>query len=140
LTVPIHRLCAALAITLLLLGPARAQDCPIPGQHRMMVFRLFFGRGPAAHPSVTERQWRQFLAAEVTPRFPAGLTVIDADGQWQDPASHVIERERSKLLLIATPDTPAVRDNIVALAAAYRQQFKQQSVGIVAEPACAAFD
>jgi len=131
---------ATLALSLLLLGPARAQDCPIPGQHTMMVFRLFFGRGPAAHPSVTDRQWRRFLAAEVTPRFPAGLTAIDADGQWQDPKSHAIARERSKMLLIATPDTPAARDSIAALAAAYRQQFHQQSVGIVAEPACAAFD
>jgi hypothetical protein len=134
------RPCAAMLAALLMLGPARAQDCPIPGQQTMMVFRLFFGRGPAARPSVTDRQWRRFLALQVTPRFPAGLTVIDADGQWQDPHSHAIARERSKMLLIATPDTPAVRASIAALAAAYRHQFKQRSVGIVAEPACASFD
>jgi hypothetical protein len=134
------RLCAAVLAALLMLGPARAQECPIPGQQTMMVFRLFFGRGPAAHPSVTDRQWRRFLAVEVTPRFPAGLTAIDADGQWQDPHSHAIVRERAKMLLIATPDTPAVRASVAALAAAYRRQFNQQSVGIVAEPACASFD
>lgn len=36
---------------------------------------------------VSDEDWRAFLAAEVTPRFPDGLTVIDAAGQWRDGAA-----------------------------------------------------
>ena len=41
---------------------------------------LVFGRSSddAAHPSVSEADFTRFLDKEVTPRFPDGLTVIDA--------------------------------------------------------------
>jgi len=46
---------------------------------------LYFGLGPADHPEqgVSEAEWRAFLDREVTPRFPSGLSVIDAYGQWR---------------------------------------------------------
>ena len=47
---------------------------------------------------VSEDEWQQFLADTVTPRFPAGPTVIDVKGQWQEPGRNV-RQEETKMLL-----------------------------------------
>jgi len=79
------------------------------------------------------------LAAEVTPRFPGGFTVIDAKGQWRAPGSDRTSKERTKLLMIAMPpgaDNGARLDQIVA---AYKTRYRQQSVGLIIRPACVSF-
>jgi hypothetical protein len=99
----------------------------------MLDVELMLGRGKAS-----EARWQQFLAREVTRRFPDGLTVYETTGQWRDPARNVIVRERSRLLrIIAPPDTAP--DRIAALADAYKKQFRQKSVGVVTHDVCASF-
>jgi len=39
---------------------------------------------------VTEQQWADFVAAEITPHFPQGLMINDAVGQWRDPDKNTI--------------------------------------------------
>ena len=116
-----------------LASPAFAQlSCTAP-QSVMMDVELLLGRGRAS-----DARWRAFLAREVTPRFPDGLTVYETTGQWRDPARNVIVRERSRVLRMIIPaETP--RDKIEAVAEAYRKQFTQKSVGIVMRPACVSF-
>jgi hypothetical protein len=70
-------------------------------QKPWVVADLLFG---STH--VSEASWARFLATEVTPRFPDGFTVIDANGQWRNPEGQKISRERSKLLMIAMPPAP----------------------------------
>ena len=118
---------------------AAAQDaCPLPGQTKMLVTELFFGRA-TAKGEVTEEQWRAFLRKEATPRFPEGFTAFDAYGQWRNPATKTIARERTKVLLIATDESDKARRRIEELAKAYRDAFGQRSVGIVTREECAAF-
>jgi len=74
----------------------------------------------------------------VTPRFPDGLTVYETTGQWRDPATKAIARERSRVLRIIAPADTAP-DQIVAVADAYKKQFRQKSVGIVTRQVCASF-
>ena len=87
---------------------------------------LYFG---SARPkgSVSELDWQIFLRDEVTSRFPDGLTVWDAQGQWRAPQGSV-EHERTKVLLLVHPDTPAARESVLALIERYRKAFEQQSV------------
>jgi hypothetical protein len=87
---------------------------------------LYFG---TARPkgSVSELDWQLFLRDEVTPRFPDGLTVWDAEGQWRATAGS-IEHERSKVLLLVHPDTAAARQSVQAVIERYRKAFDQQSV------------
>ena len=100
-------LCAALVLALLAAAappappPAFAADAPPcpPGTEAFAEYRLFFGRSHGAVEAVSEAAWRAFLADEVTSRFPDGLTVLDAAGQWRE-GSGAIARERTKLLLI----------------------------------------
>lgn len=87
---------------------------------------LYFG---SARPkgTVSELEWQLFLRDEVTPRFPDGLTVWDAQGQWRAPQG-AVEHERTKVVLLVHPDTPAARDSVQALIERYRKAFDQQSV------------
>jgi len=116
-------------------GAASAQvlSCT-PPQKPMLDVEFLLGRGKAS-----DTRWRQFLAREVTPRFPDGLTVYEATGQWRDPQRQVVVRERSRVLrIIIAADEPA-NDKIAAVAEAYKNQFAQKSVGIVTRPACVSF-
>jgi len=87
---------------------------------------LYFG---LARPkgSVTELEWQLFLRDEVTSRFPDGLTVWEAEGQWRTGAG-TIDHEQSKVLLLVHPDTAAARQSVQAVIEAYRKNFEQQSV------------
>jgi hypothetical protein len=67
-------------------APTLAGDPAHPGSTKGWVdTTLYFGLGPADHPEqgISETEWRNFLDREVTPRFPAGLSVVDVYGQWQ---------------------------------------------------------
>jgi Protein of unknown function (DUF3574) len=87
---------------------------------------LYFGLTRPAG-TVTEREWGTFLRAHVTPRFPDGLTVWEAAGQWRRPDGRIV-RERSKVLLLVHDDTPATREALGMLVSAYKRMFDQESV------------
>src|SRR4051812_35693845 len=91
--------------------PVFAQPACTPPQKPMLDIELLFGRGTAS-----DARWREFLAREVTPRFPDGLTVYETTGQWRDPQRNVIVRERSRVLRIIIPADAPARDKIEALA------------------------
>ena len=97
---------------------------------------LYFG---LARPkgSVSELEWQIFLRNEVTARFPDGLTVWEAEGQWRRPDG-VIDHERSKVLLLVHPDTATARAAVQTVIARYRQRFDQESVLWEAARVCVA--
>lgn len=93
---------------------------------------LFFGLAPAEAEglglSAAEGTWRAFLDEEVTPRFPDGLTVFDAYGQWRPGADAETERVRSRVLVIVHPDAPEARAKLQALCEAYKNRTGAKSV------------
>ncbi|WP_424134155.1 DUF3574 domain-containing protein [Roseomonas chloroacetimidivorans] len=114
--------------------------CPA-GTAPAEVATLAFGRnGPDGQLHVTEADWAAFLAEEATPRFPHGLTSLDAQGQWRAPDGRVA-REPAKLLWLvmpgATPAEAAARTE--GLAAAYRARTGQESVLREIRAGCAGF-
>lgn len=101
---------------------------------------LYFGLGTAdGQGGVDEAGWRAFLDREVTPRFPSGLTVVDAYGQWQGMGQSTPERLRSKVVVLLHPDTPAQRTAIDAIRAAWKARTGDQSVLRVSQPAEVSF-
>jgi hypothetical protein len=106
-------------------------------QQSTAVADLFFGRNIDERLGVSEAAWQRFLADEVTPRFPDGLTVVDGAGQWRDGARLV--REPSKVVTIVLRDRTADQARIDAVVEAYKLRFRQQSVGVVIRPACVSF-
>jgi hypothetical protein len=103
--------------------------------------RLYFGLGPAddAAKGVTEAGWREFLDKEVTPRFPAGLSVVDVYGQWQGERETAPERIRSKELIVDYPATAANAAKIEAIRVAWKKKTGDQSVMKVTLPASVSF-
>ena len=77
-----------------LAGPADAQSLACQGgQKPSQVAELMFGRNIGARTAVSESQWVRFVDREITPRFPDGLTMYNAAGQWRDRASNKVLRE-----------------------------------------------
>ncbi len=96
---------------------------------------LYFGvgeeSGPADRPQaepISEARWRAFLDKEVTPRFPDGLTVFDAYGQWLFRGAEEPNRLNTKVLVILHEDTPQRRADIEAIRLAWKQATGHQSV------------
>jgi len=77
---------------------------------------------------VSEARWRDFLDREVTPRFPDGLTVFDAYGQWLFRGRDAPERLKSKVLVILHEDTAQRAADIEAIRLAWKQATGHQSV------------
>ena len=69
----------------------------------MLEIDLMFGRNIGGDLGVSEGLWAEFLASEITPRFPDGLTVDDALGQWRDPETNTIIKEPSKDVRVIVP-------------------------------------
>jgi hypothetical protein len=91
---------------------------------------LFFGESIKGGESISESDWQSFLADVITPRFPLGLTVIDANGQWQGPGG-AIAHEASKVVMIvyANDDSAAYRSaKIGTIDSLYKSRFNQESV------------
>jgi len=130
----INRGTALALCALALAGCAQVPDCNRVGGTPMLEYQLYFGRA-----AVTDQQWADFTAKVVTPNLPDGFTAFDAYGQWMNPDTHKISQERTKVIVVAEPDTPMTRTAIAQIKDEYRQRFHQISVGTAILPACGAF-
>lgn len=131
---------AASVAALLLSQQAGAGDLPCPpGTDRLGEYRVFFGRSGAGGAEVVgDDDWRDFLEEVVTPRFPDGLTVQDAQGQWRDTAGLILS-ERSKVLVLFAPAGQDSLSKVGEIAAEYRERFRQESVLVAVGSACVSF-
>jgi hypothetical protein len=107
-------------------APIHAPAEPSPSHPQLGTYvleTLFFGE-------ISESNWQSFLADVITPRFPLGLTVINANGQWQGPGG-AITHEASKVVMIvyANDDSAAYRSaKIGTIDSLYKARFNQESV------------
>ncbi len=126
-----------------LTGPALHAQPPSLSCHGAMqprqVAELLFGRDIGRGIGVSERAWTRFVARELTPRFPDGLTVTDAVGQWRDRSSGRIVREPSKRVEIVLSGNADDQARLDAVVRAYKREFRQHSVGVIVRPACVSF-
>jgi DNA/RNA-binding domain of Phe-tRNA-synthetase-like protein len=88
---------------------------------------LFFGRNIAGGGEVSEAEFQRFVDREITPLFPDGLTIFDADGQFLDSNNTLIE-EKTKVVTIFAEDSQKSARRIQKIVNAYLQQFQQESV------------
>ena len=102
-----------------------AMDCGAASAPQIRT-TLYFGL-TRPKGAVSELEWQIFLRDEVTKRFPDGLTVWEAEGQWRTPGGS-IDHERSKVLLLVHPDSPQARLSVQEVITSYRRLFEQESV------------
>ena len=105
----------------------------------MLVAELFFGRNIPGRAPLTEAEWAEFAGNVIAPNFPAGFTVMDGQGQWQNPANGQIARDPTKILLVAASREPDLAPRLAAVIEAYKTRFRQQSVGMITRDSCAVF-
>lgn len=115
-------------------APSPATHCA-SGDSLLVRETLYFGRNRPAGGIVSDEEWKSFLAEVVTPRFPAGLTVEDATGQWRG-TSGAIEQERSEVVILFHPDNEAASRSVHEIAQEYKRRFGQEAVLREQEPAC----
>ena len=116
---------AALAWAAVPLPQTRAVARP-PGCAERVQQRLYFGLTGPAGP-VPDAAWDAFVADEITPRFPAGLTVVSASGQWRG-ADHRVVSEQSRVVEIVHDGSAALDLGVAEIVALYKRRFKQDSV------------
>jgi hypothetical protein len=129
------------AISILLTLAACAGTAPVAcaaGTSPMTKFELFFGGNIDRGGGVAEQDWARFLTDEVTPRFPDGFTVLEAAGQWRNPAGMIIA-EQSRNLVVIVRDASSALPKITAIRDVYKMRFMQDSVLFVQSQICAGF-
>ena len=127
---------AALSLTLAACAQPGAPPVCTPPLKAAVAIDLYFGRDKPGGGEVTDAEWAVFLAEVVTTRFPDGLSVFDASGQYREPTGRIV-RERSKRLIVIVFDSPAHRAKLDAIVDDYKRRFGQYSVFRVEQPVCA---
>ncbi|MGN6393686.1 MAG: DUF3574 domain-containing protein [Gemmatimonadales bacterium] len=100
---------------------------------------VYFGRNRPDGGTVSDADWQAFLDQVVTPRFPAGFSVVEATGQWRG-RSGVVEHERTEVLTVLHAGNETDRRAVAELAAEYKRRFHQEAVLRERTPACARFE
>jgi hypothetical protein len=108
--------------------------------HDWVRTELYFGLSRRDGSVITEQEWAGFVNTLIAPRFPAGFTVVPAQGYFgsRDQSPH---SEPTRLLILF--HDPSARDgaddDISFVAAEYARKFDQESVLRVDAPVRAAF-
>lgn len=97
------------------------------GASAEMIDRLYFGTGIPGGGEVSEEQWNAFVTEVITPRFPDGLTLYRANGQWRGPDGKIVQ-ERSIVLEVMHPLSAETDSALAQIARTYKQRFKQDAV------------
>ncbi|MET0546411.1 MAG: DUF3574 domain-containing protein [Caulobacterales bacterium] len=108
------------------------------GFTQTLTAEMFFGRNIPSGGQVSDVDWADFVAKEVTPRFPAGFTVLEAAGQWRGDNGETVQ-EPSKVIVLVLSDADKDAPLIAAVRDAYVKRFQQEAVLVVERPACAGF-
>jgi hypothetical protein len=90
---------------------------------------LFFGSLKPDGSVVSEDAFLGFLTAEITPRFPNGLTLLTGLGQFLT-AQGVMHQEPSRLLILLYPveDERDSSEKIEQIREQYKRMFHQEAV------------
>ncbi|MGU3492647.1 DUF3574 domain-containing protein [Xanthobacteraceae bacterium A53D] len=126
----------ALLLSLLApLSPAAAQDqaaAPSPGWQAtpwadsvMIQTQLFFSLGTTDGRGVSAQQFAQFLAEVVHPRFPDGLTVLEAAGEGRHDKADTMAvlHANTRLVLLVHANTPDAEARLKQVKAEYAKRF-----------------
>jgi len=115
-----------LSATILLNGCAIVEPACSTTESRWDNELLYFGTTTQTG-IVSNKDWANFLSTVVTPRFPKGLSVWQAAGQWQSANGSLI-KETSFVLNLAHPNTALAEKDIKEIIAEYKTRFHQEAI------------
>ena len=102
-----------------------------PGGQSWMRSEVYFGLSKPDGSLITTERWEEFVSQVVTPRFPAGLSIVSTVGQWRNSRGE-IEHEASKLMVLVHPRSREIDLKIDEIREDYRRRFNQEAVMKVA--------
>lgn len=88
---------------------------------------LYFGLRKPDDVMLTREEWGTFVANEVLPRFPDGLTLVEGLGQFRGPVGLPVV-EPSRVLIVMHPPGEAADRLIEEIRDIYKQRFGMLSV------------
>ena len=141
LAVPLALAVVAVWSTVVLLrrpDPGRAIGTCLHGMERMTRLELVFGMGRKGAAEISDAEWQAFLDAEITPRFPDGLTVLSGYGQWRSAGGDVA-KETSRVLLVWHKPGGEAERHAEAIRATWKARHAQESVLRADSTACVNF-
>ena len=101
---------------------------PSQRAQRFVRTELFFGTATPGDV-VTEERFLAFLDAEVTPRFPDGLTLFKGHGRFTGANGVLVKEDPFVVILLHPFDRFTTNDRkIEEIRRLYKQQFAQESV------------
>ena len=125
----------AIALLLAFSGPLETRSavhCEVAitvSTEKYLRTELYFGLSKPDGSQVTDPEWQKFVNEFVTPRFPDGLTEIDANGQWRGKDGNFVrEKSRILILLYSRKDRKATGAKIEEICTEYKKRFNQESV------------
>jgi hypothetical protein len=136
---------ACAATTIFLIGGC--QHCPKQtsdgfsqnaGDTVMVRTELYFGLSKHGGGEIAGQDFDAFINEVVTPRFPDGLTIVDAIGQWRDSNGQFVH-EKTKLLIVLHPASVSSAQAIEEIRSQYKFRFGEESVMRVTSSAAVAF-
>lgn len=98
-----------------------------PSEKILTKEELYFGLSKPAGGTVSEAEWQLFVNLVITPRFPSGLTVVAASGQYLNTSSQ-LTKENTKLVILIYENSPTKNQMIVQIIDIYKRLFAQESV------------
>jgi hypothetical protein len=124
------------SLSLTACGTLRTGHCA-PNEQIVVNETLYFG---TAMPDgvVSPEQWTEFVNNVVTPRFPQGLTMWQASGQWRSAQGEQIW-ESSHVLTVDHPDDARSDAAVREIMHSYKTQYHQEAVLRVRALSCASF-
>src|SRR6185503_6816795 len=96
------------------------------GEKQLVAETLYLGAA-MRDGLVGDAEWTRFLDDWVTPRFPDGLTVLQASGQWRGANGRIVE-EPSRVLYLVHPGDEASERKVEEIASEYKRRFEQEAV------------
>ena len=107
------------------------------GQQPMRSDSLYFGI-PMPEGDAGRDSWPAFIEEVITPRFPDGLTMWPAQGQWKPAHGPTVHESSWVLNVVHWPDAKS-EAAIAAVVDLYKKRFHQESVLRVSSDACVTF-
>lgn len=122
------QLAAALVSTLPVFAAGGAPQRPTSTSAVWARTELYFGTNRPAYGEVTESEFNDFVAREVTERFPDGLTLLSGYGQFRSSTGALIREKSFVLILFYSPQMQEANKRIEEIRERYKAAFSQESV------------
>lgn len=89
---------------------------------------LYFGTNKPNNQPVTEAEFKEFVDTHITERFPDGLTLLTAYGQFRNSQGELIREKSFLLILFYPPQMQDANKRVQEIRDRYKDAFSQESV------------